>query len=72
MKIAYDPTGDVLYISFKQTQVITNHWTDDVAADFDADGHLAGIEILGASHVLGDLKALKHIEFEQYQPTHSD
>jgi uncharacterized protein YuzE len=66
MKITYDPSVDALYISFKKAQVITEHWAEGIAADFDADGQLAGIEILDASKVFGDLKALKHLDFEEF------
>ena len=66
MKITYDPSVDALYISFKQTTVTTEHWAEGIAADFDADGHLVGIEIIDALKVFGDLKALKQLDFEEF------
>jgi uncharacterized protein YuzE len=68
MKITYDPTADAVYIRFTRTTVTTEHWTDSIAADYDADGHLAGIEILDASKVLSDLSSIKHPSFEEYPP----
>ena len=66
MKITYDPSVDALYISFRDTSVTTEHWAEGIAADFDAEGHLAGIEILDASRVFGDVKALKDVSFEEF------
>lgn len=62
MKVTYDPEVDALYISFKDTTVTTQHLTDSIALDYDAEGHLAGIEILDAKELLGDLDALKQVE----------
>ena len=66
MKITYDPEADAVYIRFKRTTVTTEHWADGVAADFDADGHLAGIEILDASKLFDDIETLKQSTFEQF------
>ncbi len=49
MRISYDPEVDALSIIFRETEVTTEHLAEGVAADYDADGHLAGIEILDAS-----------------------
>ena len=54
MKITYDHEVDVLYIRFKETTVTTKHLAEGIAADYDADGRLAGIEILDAIKRLGD------------------
>jgi len=48
MKIYYDLEGDVLYIEFKRGTVTTKQIDEDVAIDYDKDGHVAGIEILSA------------------------
>ena len=59
MKIRYDATGDVLYIEFRDCTVTTKRIDEDVAIDYDADGHVAGIEILSASQrAFGEEKAL--------------
>lgn len=54
MKIAYDPEVDALYIRFRETTVTTKHLAEGIAADYDADGYLAGIEILDATKHLGN------------------
>lgn len=46
MKIKYDPTSDVLSIEFRDTTVTTKRLTDDVAVDYDAEGNVAGLEVL--------------------------
>ncbi len=48
MKITYDREVDALYIRFKETTVTTKHLEEGISADYDADGRLAGIEILDA------------------------
>ncbi|HHT9132127.1 MAG TPA: DUF2283 domain-containing protein [Candidatus Tripitaka californicus] len=53
MKITYDPEVDALYIRFRETTVTTKHLAEGIAADYSADGHLAGIEILDATKRLG-------------------
>ncbi len=48
MKIRYDAEVDALSITFRETTVTTQHLAEGIAADYDADGKLAGIEILDA------------------------
>jgi YD repeat-containing protein len=57
MRITYDREVDALYILFKETTVTTEHVAEGIAVDYDADGKLAGIEILDASKRLGDSAA---------------
>lgn len=64
MKITYDHEVDALYIRFKDTTVTTKHLADGIAADYDAEGRLAGIEILDASKRLDDPKAFKQVILE--------
>ncbi len=64
MKITYDPEVDALYIRFRETTVTTQHLAEGLAADYDADGHLAGIEILGAVKHLGGKDVFKQIILE--------
>ncbi|MBI4725871.1 DUF2283 domain-containing protein [candidate division TA06 bacterium] len=64
MKITYDPEVDALYIRFKEATVTTKHLDDGIAADYDAEGHLAGIEILDAMKHLGDRSVFKQIVLE--------
>lgn len=65
MKITYDHAVDALYIRFKDTTVTTQHLADGIAADYDADGHLAGIEILDAAKRLGDPGVFKDVILEE-------
>jgi YD repeat-containing protein len=64
MKISYDREVDALYIRFKETTVTTKHLAEGIAADYDADGRLAGIEILDAKKRLGDPAAFKQVILE--------
>jgi uncharacterized protein YuzE len=57
MRIEYDAVRDLLYIWFSLpgTQAAsTETVVPGVHADFDAEGHLIGIEVLDASEVLRD------------------
>lgn len=64
MTISYDREVDALYIRFAETTVTTKHLGDGVALDYDADGHLAGIEILDAVKRLGDASAFQRVTLE--------
>lgn len=64
MKITYDSRVDALYIRFSETTVTTEHLSAGIAADYDADGRLAGIEILDASVRLGDKQTFRQIVLE--------
>jgi uncharacterized protein YuzE len=48
MKVRYDPEADALYIEIKATTVTTKRLDQDIAVDYDAEGQIAGIEILSA------------------------
>jgi uncharacterized protein YuzE len=64
MKIRYDPEADALSIVFRDTTVTTQHVADGIAADYDKDGLLAGIEVLDAGKRLGGRDTLKKISIE--------
>jgi len=64
MKITYDAEADALYIRFLETTVTTKHLAEGLAADYDAEGHLAGIEILDALKRLGDRDVFRSIVLE--------
>ena len=64
MKITYDPEVDALYIRFKETTVTTKQLAEGIAADYDVDGFLAGIEILDAKKRLGDPAVFKQVTLE--------
>ena len=48
MKISYDAEVDALSITFREATVTTKHLAEGIAADYDAEGRLAGLEILDA------------------------
>lgn len=64
MRITYDGEVDALYIRFRETSVTTEHLAEGIAADYDADGHLVGIEILDAMKRLGDRQVFKQVILE--------
>jgi uncharacterized protein YuzE len=64
MKITYDPDVDALYIQFLEATVTTEHLAEGIAADYDADGNLAGIEILDALKRLGGPQTLRQVILE--------
>lgn len=64
MRITYDVEMDALSIRFRETQVVTKHLAEGLAADYDAEGRLAGIEVLDAVKRFGDDETLRHITVE--------
>jgi uncharacterized protein YuzE len=70
MRITYDQNVDALYIRFKETTVTTKHLGEGIAADYDAEGRLAGIEILDAAKRLGDPNVLKRVTLEDVAIAH--
>jgi len=65
MRISYDAEVDALYIRFKETTVTTQHLAEGIAADYDAEGRLAGIEILDAVKRLGDPSIFRQVILEE-------
>jgi len=65
MRITYDSEVDALYIRFKETKVTTRHLNEGISLDYDAEGKLAGIEILDAIKQFGDRDALKKVILEE-------
>lgn len=68
MKITYDAEVDVLSIIFRETTVTTKHLAEGIAADYDAEGRLAGIEILDALKRFGDAETLRQVVLEGIGP----
>ena len=64
MKIVYDPEVDALHILFQETTVTTQELAEGIAADYDAQGRLAGIEILDAAQRLGGQDGLHQVTLE--------
>lgn len=69
MKISYDSEVDALSITFRETTVTTKHLGEGIAADYDADGKLAGIEILDAIKRFGGKETLRQVVIEGLGPT---
>ena len=64
MRITYDPKVDALYIRFEEAQVTSKHLAEGIAADYDKEGRLAGIEILDAIKRFKDKETLKRVILE--------
>lgn len=64
MKISYDKQVDALSIIFRETTVTTKELGEGIAIELDAEGRLAGIEILDAAQRIGDTGTLKQFVFE--------
>lgn len=64
MRITYDSEVDALYIRFTETTVTTNHVAEGIAVDYDADGKIAGIEILDAIKRFGSKDVFKKVTLE--------
>ncbi|MBW4644122.1 MAG: DUF2283 domain-containing protein [Goleter apudmare HA4340-LM2] len=64
MKISYDAEVDALSITFCETTVTTQHLAEGIAADYDAEGQLAGIEILDAVKRFGGQETLCQVIIE--------
>ena len=64
MKISYDAAVDALSITFRETTVTTKHLAEGIAADYDSEGRLAGLEILDAQKRFGGLETMRRVELE--------
>ncbi|MEW5815076.1 MAG: DUF2283 domain-containing protein [Spirochaetota bacterium] len=64
MRITYDSEVDALYIRFIETRVTTHNVAEGIAVDYDADGKLAGIEILEAAKRFGSKDVFKKVILE--------
>ena len=69
MKITYDPEVDALSITFRDATVTTKHLAEGIAADYDGDGRLAGLDILDAMKRFGDKETLRQVIVEGLGPT---
>jgi uncharacterized protein YuzE len=64
MKISYDAEVDALSITFRETTVTTKHLAEGIAADYDKDGRLSGLEILDAQKRFGGTETIRRVELE--------
>jgi YD repeat-containing protein len=68
MRITYDREVDALTIVFRETTVTTKHLAEGIAADYDQEGRLVGIEILDAMNRFGDPETLRQVILEGIGP----
>lgn len=68
MRIRYDHEADALSIAFRETTVTTRELANGLVAEYDADGQLAGLEILDASRQCGDGSTFQQIILEGVGP----
>lgn len=64
MRITYDAEVDALSIVFRETTVTSRPLAEGIVADVDADGQLAGIEILDAGKRFGGSDTLRQVVIE--------
>lgn len=69
MRIRYDPEVDALSISFRDTTVTTQELADGIAAEYDAQHQLVGLEILDAMKRFGDPSTLQQVILEGIGPS---
>jgi uncharacterized protein YuzE len=68
MKIRYDSAIDALSIIFRETTVTTRHLADGIAAEYDSEGRLAGLEVLDAARRFGGRDTLRQVVVEGLSP----
>lgn len=60
MKLEFDPAADVAYFEISDAEVEASREIEPgIVADFDADGHIAGIEVLSVSKRVTQTPPLK-------------
>jgi len=69
MKISYDPEVDALSIVFRETRVTTKHLAEGIAADYDSEDRLVGLEILDAVRRFGGHDTLRQVVLEGIGPS---
>jgi uncharacterized protein YuzE len=64
MKISYDAEVDALSITFRDTTVTTKPLAEGIAAEYDSEGRLAGLEILDAQKRFGGRVTMRQVVLE--------
>ncbi len=55
MKVSYDPEVDIVRILLSDAPIVeSDESKPGVIMDYDAQGHLVGLEVLDASHRISD------------------
>jgi len=65
VRITYDSEVDALYIRFIEATVTTKHVAEGIAVDYDAEGHIAGVEILDAVKRFGSKDVFRKVSIEE-------
>ena len=68
MKIRYDSAADALSIIFRETTVTTRHLAEGIAAEYDSEGRLAGLEVLDAARCFGGRETFRQVIVEGLSP----
>ncbi|WP_447973917.1 DUF2283 domain-containing protein [Nitrospira sp. Kam-Ns4a] len=68
MKVRYDGEVDALSITFREGTVTTKEIGEGIAMEYDAEGRLAGIEILDAVRRFGDADTFRQVVLEGIGP----
>lgn len=68
MRISYDSEVDALSIRFRDTTVTTRELAEGIAADYDADGRLVGLEVLDVAGRVGGPSPFQQIILEGIGP----
>jgi uncharacterized protein YuzE len=69
MKISYDAEVDTLSIVFRETNVTTKHLAEGIAAEYDSEDRLVGLEILDAVRRFGGRETLRQVVLEGIGPS---
>ena len=69
MKISYDPEVDALSIVFRETSVTTKELAEGIAAEYDSEDRLVGLEILDAVRRFGGRETLRQVVLEGIGPS---
>jgi uncharacterized protein YuzE len=64
MRISYDAEVDAMSIVFRETTVTTKEVAEGIAVEYDAEGRIAGIEVLDAVKRFGGDETLRQITLE--------
>lgn len=58
------PRSDAFSITFREATVTTKHLAEGIAADYDSEGRLAGLEIFDAQKRFGGTETMLRVELE--------
>ncbi len=68
MRMSYDREVDALRIIFRDATVTTHDLAEGIAAEYDSQGGVVGLEILDAIQRLGDPSVLQQVIVERLGP----